>query len=171
MNRQVDMLFAQHRECLFRYALKLTWNVDDAQDLVQDTMVRAYQSFGRFRANSAFQSWAWKIMKNAHYDQYRRSRRSVDALPIEDELLEHYVVGPSGNPHAVFIAIEESEQLSHMLATVPKRDAQFVVLHYVYGFSYGELAKQYRLKEEYIKGRVFKTCRKLQQSFCHPGAE
>lgn len=68
---------------LYRHALRTTRQHADAEDLVQDTMVKAYSAFGSFRAGSNLKGWLYRIMTNNYINNYRRKMRQPTFLPVE----------------------------------------------------------------------------------------
>ena len=67
---------------LYRHALRTTRQHADAEDLVQDTMVKAYSAFGSFRAGSNLKGWLYRIMTNNYINNYRRKLRQPTYLPV-----------------------------------------------------------------------------------------
>jgi RNA polymerase sigma-70 factor (ECF subfamily) len=81
------------REPLYRHALRMCQNHDDAEDLVQDTMVKAYSNFHSFVPDSNLKAWLYRIQTNTYINAYRRKRRqpvqySTDAI-TDHELAAH----------------------------------------------------------------------------------
>ncbi|MFN3649875.1 MAG: sigma-70 family RNA polymerase sigma factor [Armatimonadota bacterium] len=102
-----EELVARHRAAFQRLARRLAGNAEDADDLLQETLIDAYRGFHRFRADSQFYSWVARIMTNNHLDRVRRKQHPTvsleqttrdgqsldlpdpDADPEEALLLEH----------------------------------------------------------------------------------
>jgi RNA polymerase sigma-70 factor, ECF subfamily len=78
----VDDLLAPHADAVYRYALRLTRNPSSAQDLVQETLLRGWQSRGKLRAAEAARVWLLRIATNLHRDQCR-SWRATEPLVAE----------------------------------------------------------------------------------------
>jgi RNA polymerase sigma-70 factor (ECF subfamily) len=68
---------------LFVAALRLTHNRQDAEDLVQETMLHAYAGFGSFRDGTSIKAWLYRILRNTWIDQYRRRRSRPDEISVE----------------------------------------------------------------------------------------
>lgn len=79
-----DLLVREHEDALFGAALRMSRNRSDAQDLLQETYLRAYRSFGRFREGSSFPAWAHTILRNAHLTGVRRMQREQGSSFLED---------------------------------------------------------------------------------------
>jgi len=67
-----------HRDYLYRFAIKLTGNIDDADDLVQETFIRAYLFFDKYQIGSNCRAWLFKIMKNLFLNFLRKKKNSED---------------------------------------------------------------------------------------------
>ena len=63
----------QHLDSLYRTALRMTRNPSDAEDLVQDALVRAYRFYDRYESGTNFRAWLFKILTNTFINKYRRS--------------------------------------------------------------------------------------------------
>lgn len=78
-----DGLAREHAPALYGAALRMTRNPDDAHDLTQDTLVRAYEAFDSFTPGSNFRAWLLRILTNCHITLYRRRQR-VTFLPWDE---------------------------------------------------------------------------------------
>src|ERR1700722_13555970 len=100
----------QHLDGLYRYALSLTRNRDDAEDLVQDTYVRALPALHRLRRDSNMKSWLLTILRNNYFNQLRKrnaTRRLIQIGPEtnrDDELGPHY-------PGSLEILVSEEDNI------------------------------------------------------------
>ncbi|MEZ5229628.1 MAG: sigma-70 family RNA polymerase sigma factor [Acidimicrobiales bacterium] len=69
---------------LFSTAMRMTGNKQDAEDLVQDTYLRAYRSYGSFSEGTNLRAWLFRIMTNAHINRYRSKQRRPDETELDD---------------------------------------------------------------------------------------
>jgi RNA polymerase sigma-70 factor (ECF subfamily) len=118
---------------LYGAAYHMTRNVDDAQDLVQETFVRAWRGFHRFQPGTNLRAWLFTILARARTDALRRRRRR----PAEVELLGE---GPSVAPAQERLA-SGIEDLERALAGLPETYRTAVVLRDVHDLSYKEIAE------------------------------
>ena len=72
-----------HRSALYNYALKISGNSDDAQDLVQETYYKAYRYFDKFQTGTNSKAWMFMILKNSFINDYRKSKREPYKLDYE----------------------------------------------------------------------------------------
>lgn len=72
-----------HENALYNYALKISGNSDDAQDLVQETYYKAYRHFDKFQSGTNSKAWMFMILKNSFINDYRKSKREPYKLDYE----------------------------------------------------------------------------------------
>jgi RNA polymerase sigma-70 factor (ECF subfamily) len=72
-----------HEDALYNYALKISGNSDDAQDLVQETYYKAYRHFEKFQSGTNSKAWMFMILKNSFINDYRKSKREPYKLDYE----------------------------------------------------------------------------------------
>lgn len=91
--QQFECECLKHRQALQNLAKYLTLDENEADDLVQDTLLRAYQFFHKFQSNTNCRAWLFKIMKNLFINHYRKKKRRLDTISIDYEMeldLERY---------------------------------------------------------------------------------
>ena len=136
----------QHR--LFTLAVRELGSAADAEDAVQEALVRAWRALPRFRAEASFSTWLFRICLNAISDQ--RSRRSRGGgVPLED------VVEPA-DPRDAIAERELSSALQSALAELDETYRTAVVLFDVLGRSYAEIAEMLGVPEGTVKSRIFR---------------
>lgn len=140
---------------LRRFALRLTRNVSDAEDLVQATLVRALEKKEYFEENTNLFSWASKIMFNLFASQYRRKKRfetQYDPVPY----IEKVSVGPSQEVNADLSKVRESmKQLS-------KEHRDMLVLVCIRGMRYEEVSEILQIPVGTVRSRLSRARKQLQ---------
>ena len=135
-------------DSLYAGALRMTRNPADAEDLVQETMLRAYRSFDRFEAGTNLKAWLYRIMTNAYINTYRKRQREPKKLSqdeIEDfdlyqELKTHDPQWEATPENLVLNALVDSDILD-AIDDLPEQFRLAVVLSDIEGFSYAEMAE------------------------------
>jgi RNA polymerase sigma-70 factor (ECF subfamily) len=120
-----------HLRPLFAAAYRMTGSVADAEDLVQETFLRAYRAFPRFRPGSNAKAWLLTILQNLRTDALRRSGRAPDL----QELPEDGPPVPPAQEHG-----PQAADLERLLASLPEPFRTAVVLRDVHELSYDEIA-------------------------------
>lgn len=86
--REYAELIGQSLDPLYRTAVRLTGNPADAEDLVQETCVRAYRAWAQLREATAGRAWLFQVLRNAWLDQLRKTARRPQLVPIEQDARE-----------------------------------------------------------------------------------
>ena len=144
-------------DLLFAFAMKLTRNKVNAQDLMQETLCRAYKNRDRFAMGTNFKAWITTIMRNNFINDYRkqRTRNRVEA-PIED--FSYFVENKSvsGNAHSIIMM----KELNGMLDKLSANFREPFVLFYD-GWHYDEIAQTMGIPIGTVKSRIFFARKKL----------
>ena len=151
-----------HLDALYRVALRLSGNPADAEDLVQEAMLRAYRSWDRFTLGTNAKGWLLTILRNLFINEYRRRRRhpeSVDLDTIEPfAVFEDVQEDPQG---AYFDRIVDDEVL-RAVDELPDVFREAVMLSDVEGLSYEEIATVLEVPVGTVKSRLYRGRRMLQ---------
>jgi RNA polymerase sigma-70 factor, ECF subfamily len=135
-------------DSLYAGALRMTRNPADAEDLVQETMLRAYRAFDRFEAGTNLKAWLFRILTNAYINTYRKKQREpkkVSSDELEDfdlfqELKDHDASFTRSAETAVLDSLIDSD-IIEALDDLPEQFRLAVVLSDLEDFSYAEMAE------------------------------
>lgn len=128
---------------LFRTALRMTRNREDAEDLVQETTTKAFSAFDRFEEGTNFRAWIFKILTNTFINNYYRVRER-DKLPSLDEMEEESAFQPvfdGISPEQALLNTLTKEDIQKAIDIIPIDFKSVVILNLVEGFSYKETAE------------------------------
>jgi RNA polymerase sigma-70 factor, ECF subfamily len=123
-------------DSLYSYARVLTGRSWEAEDLLQDVLLRAFRGFGSFDRNLSAKAWMFKILKNAYIDRGRRAR----ARPVEEE----WAVDPvplSPDPEDLLMRTVTAEAVREGIRGLPVIWREVVELREIEGLSYQEIAE------------------------------
>ncbi len=138
-----------HLRALFGLALRLTGDVSAAEDLVQETYLKALQAFVTLRDPDRVRPWLFQILSRLVVDRRRASVREVpleapedlDRFSLYDRIVDEDPLPYSDNLHADFLAQFRDEDVRRALVGIPEAYRVPLVLVYVEGLSYRELAQ------------------------------
>ncbi len=145
---------------LMSFALKLTTNREEANDLVQDTCFKALDNESKYVENANFRGWMLTIMRNIFINNYRRSARENTIVDTTEDL--YYLSQPQDagyeTPEGAFAANE----ISTILAGFPADYRQPFSMH-VAGYKYEEIAAALKMPLGTVKSRIFFTRKRLRE--------
>jgi RNA polymerase sigma-70 factor (ECF subfamily) len=112
---QPAQVLDQYRDGLYGYAIVLTHHRTEAEDLVQETCVRAIQALGSLRENSNVKSWLFAILRNIWLNQLRHRRTVPENVELNpDESSHNFCTEVDKDPHALYVSKIESEVEEHL---------------------------------------------------------
>jgi RNA polymerase sigma-70 factor (ECF subfamily) len=129
----------EHIDSLYGYALALTRDATEAEDLVQETYVRAASAAHRPEADGNLKGWLFVIMRNAWLNHLRH--KSSGPRFVELELGEPSIAEAPDNPHVVYLRKLETQQVRDAIESLPHAYREIVVLRDIEGFTYQEIAE------------------------------
>jgi RNA polymerase sigma-70 factor (ECF subfamily) len=157
------MLVERHSRSIYRLAYRMTGRPEDAEDVVQETFVRAYRQLGRFESRSNFATWLYRIAFNCSID-YMRARPHRES-PETHEVLDRRPpdnAGPSMDD--LVFAGEISERVQRALAMLsPQERAAFLMRHY-HGCTIEEICRALGLKSNAAKHSIFRAVKKMRSA-------
>jgi len=147
-----------HLDSLYRFALRLTHNRAEAEDVVQDTCVRAFRSFHRFSPGTNGRAWLFTILRNAFVDNLRR-RRAAQVLELLDD--DAHAV-PETPPPALSQRFDDGDLWSAVELLPDELRAAFC-LHVRDGADYVAIAARLGIAKSTVGTRLFRARRALRE--------
>jgi RNA polymerase sigma-70 factor (ECF subfamily) len=144
--REFELTALIHTDELYATALRLTKNERDAEDLLQDTFLKAYTFFHRFEKNTNCRAWLFKILTNTFINTYRRKIKEREILgaddlrPVEENLINRDRIIALNNPERRLLRKLISEDVRAALEAIPLEFRMVVVLADLQEFSYKDIA-------------------------------
>lgn len=144
---------------LLRFAYKLTTDREEANDLLQETSLKALDNEDKYMPDTNFKGWMYTIMRNIFINNYRRQSRGATLVDTTEDLYQlnpaQVLTAPS--PEGLYTVKEIGEAISRFPETYRKPFTMYVA-----GYKYSEIAQQMQLPLGTIKSRIFFTRKKLQ---------
>jgi len=159
-------LIGAHKNKIYGLARKLSGNDQDAEDIVQDTFLKAIDKIDQFRQEASFGTWLYTIALNESRAHFARSKQS-DLKPIEDYLpaghsgdhktADHHRLYDWGDPGSVMEKEELRRTIDRYIAELPYKYREAFVLRYVEEMSVKEVAKVINESEAATKSRILRA--------------
>lgn len=148
-----------HKDALLSHALRLTRNERDAEDLTQDTLIKAFKNFEKFEQGTNCKAWLCRIMTNEFISQYRHSHRERMCLDHQSELDENRP--DTSDPYyddALYCEQSEdfSDEVTMALKNVPEDFRAIVIMADLQEQSYKEIADQLSIPIGTVMSRLFR---------------
>ncbi|MCY3538470.1 MAG: sigma-70 family RNA polymerase sigma factor [Acidimicrobiia bacterium] len=161
----------QYAHDLYTSALRLTRNPSDAEDLVQETYLRAYRGYDGFQEGTNLRAWLYRIQKNTFINRYRRKQRrphEVELDEVEDLYLYKRIASTETGratrsaEDEVFEALEGSD-VQNAIDKLPRKYRMAVLMADIQGFSYKEIAEMLEVPVGTVMSRLHRGRRALQK--------
>lgn len=156
-------------DALYNTAYRMTRNAQDAEDLVQETYLKAYRYYDKFQEGTNFKAWLFKILKNTFINNYRKKQQTPpqsDFAEIEDAFENRVSQDASGqmkSPEEEILENVLDEDVQRALDDLPPDYRMAVILADLEGFSYKEIADILDLPLGTVMSRLYRG-RKLLES-------
>lgn len=162
-----ETLILPHAESLYGQAYQLTRNGPDAEDLVQDTIVRAYARFGSFRADGSPKAWLHTIMRNLFINTYRKKNREPRQISFQtlDEPGTEAALRPTvASPERLVLGRMEEAALLRAVRHLPEEYRIVVILADVEGLSYQQIADRLHIPVGTVRSRLSRGRKRVQRA-------
>ena len=169
---RLEQAAIEHIDALYRTALRMTRNPSDAEDLVQETYLRAFRSLHQFTEGTNLRAWLFRILTNTYINEYRRRQRrpnsssldNIEEFYLYDHLVDSRVQPGSERPEDVVLQRLTVDDVNAAIDELPEDFRQVVLLADVEGFSYREIAEIAGIPVGTVMSRLFRARRRLQRS-------
>lgn len=154
---------------LYSTAYRLTHNEDDAQDLVQETYLKAYKYYDKFKEGTNFKAWLFKILKNTFINNYRKKKtqpQKVDFAYVE-ESLESLIADEAQDkdtPETLFLDKLLDKNIKEALESLPEEYRIVVILCDIEDFSYKEISAILDIPIGTVMSRLYRGRKLLEKA-------
>jgi len=152
-----------HLDVLYRVALRLSGNPSDADDLVQETMLKAYRAWDQYEKGTNAKAWLLTILRHAFINEYRRRTRHPETVDLDR--IEPYAVFSEvqdEDPQGAFFDRIVDDEVLRAIDQLPVAFRETLVLSDVEGMSYQEIAGILGIPVGTVKSRLFRARQLLQ---------
>jgi RNA polymerase sigma-70 factor (ECF subfamily) len=150
-----------HMDIIYNYALYLTGNREDANDLLQETFLKAYRFFSRFEQGTNAKAWLYRIMRNTYINLYRKVRRLPDMVQF-DEQISPYQMLPRDSEEVMNTRDRDvreifDDEIAVAIASLPEKFKSVVILRDVENLPYEEIAEALAVPIGTVRSRLHRA--------------
>jgi len=153
------ILVNRHKNMVYSIALRISQNREDAEEVAQDTFMKAYSSLNSFEKKSKFSTWLYRIVYNAAITKTRKKK--IEFVNIDDRLIASYSEDEIHNHLGVIDADEKKLVVDKALGRLSDEDNLLITLFYKDGNSVGEICEITGLSMSNVKVRLHRIRKKL----------
>ena len=160
------LLVERHSRSVYKVAYRVTGNPDDAEDVVQETFLKAYRQLDRFEERASFGTWLHRIAWNCSVDLLRarpKREQAEEADTLEQLGSTHATVTGSAipTPERLMASVQVNDRVKEAMGRLsPLERAAFVMRHYE-GRSIDEISRALEIRENAAKHSIFRAVRKM----------
>jgi RNA polymerase sigma-70 factor (ECF subfamily) len=158
------LLVDRHARTIFRLACRMVGSEQDADDVVQETFLRAYRQIGRFESRANFGTWLYRIGVNCSLDLLRQRPRRVEEQPAEDPEEPAADCDASASPERLALSAEVQAKVDAALRDLSGAERAAFLLRHFEGQSIEEIGRALGLRTSATKHTVFRAVRKMRRA-------
>lgn len=153
-NAEFNHLAESHWKDLYKYAYRLSGNSHTAEDLVQDSLMRAWRSFDRLQNPGAIKGWLKTIVRRENARRFERIQPQQSSMPLEE----------IGAARKTYDTSTEAFVLRRAIDALPKDYSEPLIMQVLHGYSQQEIADQLGLSSAGVGTRLFRARQKLREA-------
>jgi len=161
------LLVEQHSHAIFRLAFRMTGNEEDAEDVVQETFLRAYRQLDKYEARSSFSTWLYRIASNYSLDLIRSRKRHEEKRErgsVEDRDILQSIAVDSPGPDRLLYGSQVKDRVNAALNELSAQERTAFVLRHFEGQSIQEIGEALGAGTNATKHSIFRAVQKLRKS-------
>jgi RNA polymerase sigma-70 factor, ECF subfamily len=162
-------LALEYLDGLYGYAMTLTRNQNEAEDLVQETYLRALRAFDRLRPDSNVKSWLFTILRNIHLNQIHHQQSGPPIVDMEDQFLDlpDTTSLSERDPFGNYLATLKRQDVHRAIESLPPLYREVIVLREFEDLRYQQIAEVLNCPTGTVMSRLGRAREKLKQALEH----
>ncbi len=154
-----EVLVKRYKDLVFTLTLRMLKNREEAEEVAQDTFIKAYKSLNRFKGDSKFSTWIYKIAYNTSLDRLKKNKKHFNDVPINE--FTEYHVKTIDNALDHLECKEREQSIRDCIALLPGDDGFLLTLYYFEEQTLEEISKTMGLTPNNVKVKLFRSRKKL----------
>jgi RNA polymerase sigma-70 factor, ECF subfamily len=154
-----------HMNAVHNFALRMTGDEDDANDLVQETYMKAFRFFDKFEKGTNCKAWLFRILKNSYINDYRKAVREPNKVDYEDvqNFYENVAANEIDSKHYEQDAFSNllDDEITKVMSALPEDFRTVIILSDIEGFTYEEIADFVDIPVGTVRSRLHRARKML----------
>jgi RNA polymerase sigma-70 factor, ECF subfamily len=162
------LLVDRHTRSIYSVAWRMTGNQQDAEEIVQETFLRAYRSLSRFELRASFATWLYRIAVNRSLD-FLKAKKMTDAHQIsedrgaDDQDREVQVASTNPGPDRLLLSAETRQKINEAIALLSPAERVAFTMRHMEGKSIDEISEALNVRASAAKNSIFRAVQKIRQ--------
>ena len=161
------LLVERHTRSIYGVAYRMTGNEQDAEEILQETFLRAYKSLHRFELRSSFSTWLYRIAVNRSLD-FLKAKKMTDAYQITDNPQsgeEHEIQIPASDPgpDRLLLSAEARQKIADAIGLLSPAERVAFTMRHMEGKSIEEISKALNVRTSAAKNSIFRAVQKIRE--------
>lgn len=151
-------LVERHKDMVFTIANRMLKNREDAEEVAQDTFMKAYRSLRKFRKESKFSTWLYRIVYNLSVSQLRKNKEQISSIDDEEKNID---IEDTHNKMEQLEAADRNHYINHAIANLKHDHKTIITLYYQDELSVDEISRIIQLTHSNVKVKLHRARLKL----------
>lgn len=153
------VLVNRYKDLVYTLTMRMLKNREEAEEVAQDSFIKVYKSLNKFKGDSKFSTWIYKIAYNTSLDRLKKNKKHYNDVPI-DEFTAHQVK-TIDNALDNLESKEQTKAIQDCIALLPSDDGFLLTLYYFDEMSLEEISQTIGLTSNNVKVKIFRARKKL----------
>jgi RNA polymerase sigma-70 factor (ECF subfamily) len=157
--KSYGQLVNRYKDLVYTLAYRMLKHREEAEEVAQDAFVKVYRSLNKFKGDSKFSTWIYKVTYNTCLDRLKKNKKHFNDVPI-DEYTEHKLE-TIDNALEGMIKMERSDLIKRCINKLPSESSYLLTLYYFEELSLDEMSKIIGITSNTIKVKLYRARKKL----------
>lgn len=153
------VLVDRYKDMIYTLAYRMVKNKEEAEEIAQDTFIKAYKSLDKFKGDSKFSTWIYKVAYRTSLDRIKKLKRKYDEVAIDD--VNYNQIKEIDNALDKITTEERNLAIKNCIDKLPANDSFILTLYYYEEMSLEEIAKATGMKSNNVKVKLHRSRKKL----------
>lgn len=153
------ILVDRYKDLVFTLTIRMLKNREEAEEVSQDTFIKVFKSLGKFKGDSKFSTWIYRVAYNTCLDRIKKNKRQLKEVSI-DEFTEHQIK-TMDNALDTLEKHEQEKAIQECLQQLPSEDSFLLTLFYFEDLTLEEISKIVNIEVNNVKVKLFRSRKKL----------